>query len=105
IATTGTNYTVKVWDAATGALRQTMTGHDAYVSHAVWIGSDRFVTNDWGGSIRWWVRDATGTFVASGRWSSGGLSLGIAVSPDRTRIAVGGADPATLTEGFVFLSP
>jgi len=67
IATTGTNYTVKVWDAATGALRQTMTGHDAYVSHAVWIGSDRFVTNDWGGSIRSWVRDATGVLVGTVR--------------------------------------
>jgi len=78
------------------------------VSHIVWITPDRFVSNDWSGVVNSWTRTSTGIFALSATWNTGGQSLGIAVSPDKTRLAVGGAgvvsSGATAVEGFEFLA-
>jgi WD40 repeat protein len=102
IASTGLNNDIKVWDAATGALLQTLPAHTAYVSHVVWVDENRFISNDWSGAIRSWTRAPSGSFAVDRVWSTGGQSLGIAVSPDKTKLAVGGANAAN--DGFVFLS-
>jgi WD40 repeat protein len=93
---------IKVWDVASGALLQTLSGHAAYVSHAVWVDQNRFLTDDWSGVVKSWSRTTSGAFAASGTWSTGAQSLGIAVSPDKTRFAVGGGNNSS--EGFVFLA-
>jgi WD40 repeat protein len=103
IATTGINNNVELWDTTTGALHQTMAGHAAYVSHVVWIGRDRLVSNDWGGQVISWTRAGSGDFALSGTWATGGQSLGIAVSPDQASLVAGGADAAGV-QGFVFLA-
>ena len=78
---------------------QALQGHTAPVSHVLWAGRDRLITNDRDGIIRVWTRGSTGDFVASGSWATGGPSLGIALSPDHTMLAVsGGAEP-----GFWFV--
>ena len=47
ISTTGANNALALWDATTGAVRQTLPGHAAYVSHVIWAGRDRLLSNDW----------------------------------------------------------
>ncbi len=54
-----------------------------------------------------WARDASGSFAASKVWSTGGQALGIAVSPDKTTIVVGGGGVVPGKggqDGFVFSS-
>jgi WD40 repeat protein len=94
IATTGPGTALAVWDGASGSLRQTLQGHDSPISHVVWLGGDRLITNERDGRVLEWTRGGAGDFAASGRWLTAGPSLGIAVSPDQTTLAVsGGADP------------
>jgi WD40 repeat protein len=106
IATTGVgggfDHVLDVWDAATGTMQQTLAGHATFVSHVVWVGRDRLVSNDWGGKIIFWKRDATGTFVLSDTRSAGGQSLALTVSLDGKTLVAGGFDPAGV-EGFFFL--
>jgi len=64
----------------------------------VWVGNDRLISDDWGGNVKSWTRDASGKFAASGVWSFGSQALGMAVSPDGSRLAVAGDG------GFMFLS-
>jgi len=101
IATTGMGNVIKVWDATNGTLLQTLTGHTAPVSHVVWVGPDRLLTNDWSGTINSWTRGPYG-FSMSDQWLTGGQSLGIALSPDGKTFGTGGMDQAG-AEGFVFL--
>ena len=99
ILTTADNGNVKVLDAA-GTLLQTLTFNPSpYYSHAVWIDAARFVVDDWAGAVKEWKADSAGTFVQSRTWSENTQTLGMAVSPDRTTLVVGG------DAGFVFLSP
>ena len=69
IASTGANNNVVLWSVKTGAVLQMLAGHDFYVSHVVWLGSDRLISNDWSGIVRTWTRDG-GTFreSATRRW-------------------------------------
>jgi WD40 repeat protein len=97
IASTGPGNALVLWNATTGAMLQTLPGHTQYVSHVVWVGPDRLISNDWGGSIRSWTRSPGGAFAASGMWVIAGQSLGIAVSPDGQKLVAGG------TGGFQFL--
>jgi WD40 repeat protein len=103
IATTALNFTIALWDGRTGGLHQLLQGHDTFVSHVVWVGQNRLVSNDWGGTVIFWSRNVSGDFVVSDGWGVGGQSLGIAVSPDQRVLATGGADPHTGVEGFYFI--
>jgi WD40 repeat protein len=98
IATTGAAGRLQIFDAA-GTLLQAWVGHDVnYTSRVLWVGPDQFVSDDWGGNVKSWTRDASGTFGPSGSWSLGTQAMGTAVSPDGARLVVGtGA-------GFVFLA-
>jgi WD40 repeat protein len=98
----GATSLVKVWDTATGTLLQSLSGHATFISHVVWVGPDRIVSNDWGGKIIFWNRDGSGAFALSSTRSAGGQSLGLTVSPDGKTLAAGGADPAGV-EGFFFV--
>ena len=102
IVTTGGANSVKLWDATTGTLLETLTGHALYVSHVVWVSQDRIISNDWGGTIKSWTRGASG-FAASGDWSTGGQSLGIDLSPNGRTFVAGGDDSTSHVSGFVFL--
>lgn len=106
IASTGDGNVVRIWDAATGKLLQTLSGyHSAYISHVVWIDQNRLVSDDWQGGVVLYARGDSGSFAAAKAWSTGGQALGIGVSPDKTTIVTGGADPANLSkQGFVFLA-
>jgi len=94
---------VRVWDAATGALLQELPGHTHYISHTLWINNDRFVSDDWSGEVRLWSRGTAGTFANSDVWQTGSQALGIAywASPNGPMVVTGGGTP---TQGFVFLS-
>jgi WD40 repeat protein len=103
IATTGPGNSVVIWDGKTGAVLQRLLGHALYVSHVVWVGPDRVVSNDWGGTIRTWTR-TDGAFRQSGKLETSGQSLGIAVAPDQQTVVAGGVDPDGAA-GFVFFHP
>jgi WD40 repeat protein len=92
---------VRIWDAATGALLQTTSGHANYVSSVVWIGNDRIISGDWQGNVISWTRTGPTSFAQSQTWNTGGQVLGIAVSPDQTRIALGAGG---VQQGFEFLA-
>jgi len=98
IATTGVGNVIKIWNAASGTLLQSLSGHNQYVSHVVWIDDAHVVTDDWGGTVISWAANA-GTFAQSNTWSIGAQALGMAISPDRARLAIGGDN------GITFLSP
>lgn len=98
IASTGVGNVIKIWDAGSGMLMQTLVGHDQFVSHVLWVGNDRLVTDDWSGIVKMWAVGAIGSSV-SNTWNVGAQALGLALSPDHTRIAVG-AD-----NGIAFLVP
>ena len=101
IVATGAGGTLRFFDSS-GKLLQSFVAHTVnYISHVVWVDNDDVVSDDWGGNVKSWTRDATGHFVASGSWSIGGQALGLAVSPDKKTIAVAGGSGA---EGFMFLS-
>jgi len=100
IATTGPNSAVAVWDGRTGSLQQTFQGNSSPVSHVFWLGRDRLITNERYGAVREWTRGGAGDFTASGRWATAGPSLGLAVSPDETVLAVSGGGDAP---GFWFV--
>jgi WD40 repeat protein len=104
LASTGAGNVIKIWDFATGELLQTLSGHDVYVSHVVWVDQDRLLSNDWEGVVRLWVRDASGSFARTGTYHTGGPSMGLAVSPDKTLFVTGGAatGAAGAMVGFVF---
>ncbi len=92
---------VRIWDAATGALLQTMSGHANYVSSVVWIFNNVLVSGDWQGNVLVWTRMTGTSFSLYQSLNTGGQVLGIAVSPDKTRIATGAGSP----EGFEFFMP
>jgi WD40 repeat protein len=92
---------VRIWDATTGTLLQTMSGHANFVSSVVWVGNDRIISGDWQGNVISWTRTTTGAFAESQSWNTGGQVLGIALSPDHTRVALGAAAGGVL--GFEFL--
>ena len=98
ILTTGDQGNLHLFDA-NGTLLQTIPAQpQSYFSHVVWVDDSHIVNDDWGGNVKSWTSNAAGTFVASASWSLGMQALGLAVSPDKTRLAVG-ADG-----GFIFLS-
>lgn len=103
IISAGASNALALWDATTGAVRQTLPGHTAYVSHVIWAGRDRLLSNDWSGAVKSWSRVGDGDFFLSGGWATGGQSLGMALSPDGQQLVAGGADSASGVEGFVFL--
>jgi WD40 repeat protein len=100
IASTGDGNVVQIWDAASGTRLQVLTGHSAYISHVVWVDSDRLLSDDWSGGIKLWQRDASGSFALAKSWSTGGQGLGMAVLPDRSAFAVGASGGGV--DGFAF---
>jgi len=97
------NNSVRIYDATTGALLQSLAGHAAYISSVVWIDQNRIVSGDWRGQVILWQRGADGAFAQASTWSTGGQSLGIGVSPDKTTIVTGGAAGSGTGSGFVFI--
>jgi len=98
IVATGQGGALHFFDAH-GAALQSLAAHTVnYISRVVWVDGDHVVSDDWGGNVKSWSRDASGQFASSGSWSLGTQALGMAVSPDRHTIAV------ALADGFVFLS-
>jgi WD40 repeat protein len=98
---------IKIWDVATRSLLQSLKGHQAYVSHVLFVDQDNIVSNDWKGLIKRWSRQSSGQFADAGEWQTPGQSLGIAVSPDKRTLAAGtgpGPESNGVSEGFVFLS-
>jgi WD40 repeat protein len=98
ILTTGNHENLQIFDAKGVLLQSIPAQAQPYFSHAAWIDGNNIVSDDWSGGVNSWTRNAAGSFVASSSWSLGSQALGIAVSPDRTRLAVG-ADA-----GFFFLA-
>jgi WD40 repeat protein len=98
---------VHIWDASTGNLLQTMTGHIYFMGRVVWIDQNRLLSDDWDGKVIQWTRDASGVFAATRTWSAGSPldgtadSINMAVSPDKTRVAIGGL--VGRQGGFLFL--
>jgi WD40 repeat protein len=80
---------IKIWDADSGAVTQTLTGPTGYLTAVVWIDNDRLVTADWGGgapgNIILWGASA-GTFQKLKTWTDAVVT--VAVAPDRTQLAV-----------------
>jgi WD40 repeat protein len=97
---TGINNAIKIWDADTGVLLQSLAGHNAYVSHVVWIDDAHLISDDWTGQVFLWTATA-GVFSESRAWSTGAQALGLAVSPDKTQVAVAGGNEIT----FLSLAP
>jgi len=102
IASTGPGNSIVLWDAKTGSIIQMLAGHELYVSHVLWAGPDRILSNDWGGTIRLWTR-TDGAFHESAGFLTDGQSLGIAVAPDQQTFVAGGVNQSGV-EGFVFWS-
>lgn len=106
----GQKDTIKIWDVATQSLVQTLTGHQRFVTHVLYVDQDHLVSNDWSGLVKRWSRQSSGRFADAGGWQTPGQSLGIAVSPDKRTLAVhtatgpGAEMGASVPEGFVFLS-
>jgi WD40 repeat protein len=98
IVTTGNQGNLQVFDANGALLQSIPTQAQSYFSHVVWVDDTHVVNDDWGGDIQSWTPNAGGSFVASGSWSLGMQALGLAVSPDRAHLAVGGGS------GFMFIS-
>jgi WD40 repeat protein len=99
-STSSKDNSVRIYDATDGTLLQTLSGHSMYISHVVWVDQDRIVSGDWGGTVILWQRDAAGTFSFGRSMSTGGQSVGLAVSPDKKQIVTGGGYNGY---GFVFL--
>lgn len=81
---------IRIWDTAAGMAVQTLKGPTGYMTAAVWIDNDRLVTADWGAPSNitlWQVSADTFTQVKTWTLSPGGVT-GVAVSPDRTQLAV-----------------
>jgi WD40 repeat protein len=98
IAATGAGGLLRFFDAG-GNLLQSFVAHTVnYTSRVVWVDNDHVVSDDWGGNIKSWTRDVNNQFGASGSWSLGSQAFGIAVSPDKTTLAVAGDG------GFMFIS-
>lgn len=91
---------LRIWDAGTGALLQEMYHHAAYVSSVVWIDNDRIVTGSWDGIVVSYFLESPTEFGESDGWGTDGQVLGIAISPDHTRIVTGAGHAP---EGFEFL--
>jgi WD40 repeat protein len=85
----GNDGSVRIWDAATGAARTTLTGHTAPVN-AVAIAPDRswLASADDDGSVRIWDA-AAGHATGMTRIEQHGDAC--ACSPDGRRLVVGGA--------------
>ncbi len=105
IASTAPDYSIQLWDATNGALIQGPSqGSHTNISHIVWVDQDRFLTNDWNGTILSWTHPSDSIyFNYSVVRMNGGQSVGIAVSPDRKTVVAGGyvLDPQSV-DGFTF---
>jgi WD40 repeat protein len=95
IATGSHDYTVRRWDAVSGAPLETLTGHSRYISRVKWIDQNHLASNDWLGTVILWTRDASGNFTDSCSLSTQRQSVGMDVSPDRTKLIASGADGQT----------
>jgi WD40 repeat protein len=98
IVTTGDQGNLQVFDANGTLLQSIPTQAQSYFSHVVWVDDTHVVDDDWGGDIKSWTPNASGSFVSSGSWTLAGGASGLAVSPDGTQLAVGGGN------GFTFIS-
>jgi WD40 repeat protein len=105
IASTGPTNDIRIWDVATHALLQSLTGHGTSVSHTTWIDQNHLVTNDWAGDIRFWARASSGQMAAASSKSIGTQSIGIAVSPDRHTLAVGASESSGGQAGGLIFFP
>jgi WD40 repeat protein len=92
---------IKLWDVSSRQLLQTLSGHQGYVSHVVWIDQDHLVSNDWIGTVRRWNRQPKGLFAAGDVWTTNGART-VAVSPDKKTLAVDAVKDGV--PGFEFLS-
>jgi len=94
VASTGTGNVIKIWDVATQGLRQSLSGHAAYVSHVLWVDDAHLVSDDWSGLVILWEK-SSGGFGVSKAWQLDAQALGMALSPDRLRLVVGGQSGIT----------
>jgi len=100
IASTGPANVVQIWDGATRAVVQTLTGHTTYVSQTMWVDQNTLLTDDWSGIVKIWARASSGQLALRSSMQTGAQGLHMAVSPDRKRAAV---EAGSGTSGFMFL--
>jgi WD40 repeat protein/DNA-binding SARP family transcriptional activator len=94
IATTSSVDPPRIWDAETGGLRSTLTGHTGLVSSVAWSrDSSHLVTG--GREVKVWAVDGDGDATERRSLSASEISsgaAGVAFSPDGTRVMAGAAD-------------
>jgi len=107
ILTTSYDKTAMIWDAQQGGPTATLRGHDAYISHGVWIDRDHIVTNDWKGVLMLWSRGADGRFGSSAtcKWNAITESIGLALSPDRKWLSATGSSSKDGNDGGIWTWP
>ncbi|MEO1477334.1 MAG: WD40 repeat domain-containing protein [Bacteroidota bacterium] len=92
LVTAASDRTLRVYDSATGALVQTLPGHDDYVVHVAWLADGRGLASaSYDGTVKLWDL-ATGELTRTLRGHTGTLFY-VDASPDGTRLA------STATEG------
>ncbi|MEL6702724.1 MAG: WD40 repeat domain-containing protein [Bacteroidota bacterium] len=92
LVTAASDRTLRVYDAATGALVQTLPGHDDYVVHVAWLADGQGLASaSYDGTVKLWDL-ATGELTRTLRGHTGTLFY-VDASPDGTRLA------STATEG------
>ena len=91
MASASLDYTVRLWDTATGQPLRTFHGHNNAVVGVAFSPKDdnRLATTGWDGTVRIW--DAT-TGAVVRRLDCGLMLWDVAYSPDGERIAAAGSD-------------
>ncbi len=96
LASAGHDKTVRLWDMATGTLRQVLTGHESIIDHVTYSSDGRTIASSSSdGTIRLW--DATTGLERRTIYAHAPLNTSVAISPDGKTIASAGFD------GFVRL--
>jgi WD40 repeat protein/DNA-binding SARP family transcriptional activator len=90
IATSSTDTTVRIWEARTGNLRFTLSGHTAEVITADWSAdSRRLATASFDGTAKLWEITAGGTRELLSLSTAKASLVGVAFSPDDRRVMTG----------------
>jgi serine/threonine protein kinase/WD40 repeat protein len=94
IVTTSSEAPPRIWDAETGGLRSTLTGHTGLVTSVAWSRDSSFLVTG-GREVKVWEVDRDGDATELRSLSASEMSsgvTGVAFSPDGTRVMAGAAD-------------